>query len=108
MPNHLPAKNNKSSLRAIPTRPGKDVVGAAPQAPEEPAAATKYKQSPRSYRFQRSQTAGVIEVLNENSYIMAEYSERTGAVRWRRVVLASERDQIENRLKDHYPPRAGG
>ena len=71
--------------------------------PEKPAAGQKYKTAPRSYRFQRAQSAGVIEVLNDNLYVMAEYSERTGSLKWRRVVAASERDQIEHWLKDHYP-----
>ena len=42
-------------------------------------------------------------MLNEGSYVMAEYSERTGVVKWQRVVLASQREQIEKWLGDHYP-----
>lgn len=34
---------------------------------------------------------------------MAEYSERTGSVNWQRIVLASQREQIEKWLEDHYP-----
>jgi hypothetical protein len=34
---------------------------------------------------------------------MAEYSERTGVVKWQRVVLASQREQIEKWLSYHYP-----
>ena len=63
----------------------------------------KYKTAIRSYRFQRARTPGVIEVLNENSYVMAEYSERTGSLKWQRMVLASQRAQIEKWLEDHYP-----
>ena len=62
----------------------------------------KYKTALRSYRFQRARTPGIIEVLNENSYVMAEYSERTGSVKWQRIVLASQREQIEKWLEDHY------
>ena len=40
-----------------------------------------------SYHFKRAKTDGLIEVLNEGSYVMAEYSERTGIVKWQRVVL---------------------
>jgi hypothetical protein len=66
--------------------------------------ATKsYKMALPSYRLQRSRTRGIIEVLNENSYVMAEYSERTGSVNWQRFVLASQREQIEKWLEDHYP-----
>jgi hypothetical protein len=34
---------------------------------------------------------------------MAEYSERTGVVKWQRVVVASQREQIEKWLGEHYP-----
>jgi hypothetical protein len=73
------------------------------QVPEKSGAAKNYKTPIRSYRFQRSRTPGIIEVLNENSYVMAEYSERTGSVKWQRMVLASQREQIEKWLEDHYP-----
>jgi hypothetical protein len=56
-----------------------------------------------SYHFKRAKPDGIIEVLNEGSYVMAEYSERTGVVKWQRVVLASQREQIEKWLGDHYP-----
>jgi hypothetical protein len=55
------------------------------------------------YRFQRARTPGIVEVLNENSYVMAEYSERTGSMKWQRMVLASQREQIEKWLEHHYP-----
>jgi hypothetical protein len=51
-----------------------------------------------SYHFKRAKTDGLIEVLNEGSYVMAEYSERTGIVKWHRVVLATQKW-----LFDHYP-----
>ncbi len=56
-----------------------------------------------SYQFKRTKTDGLIEVLNEGSYVMAEYSERTGIVRWQRVVLASQKEKIEKWLGEHYP-----
>ena len=34
---------------------------------------------------------------------MAEYSERTGIVKWQRVVLAAQREKIEKWLGEHYP-----
>jgi hypothetical protein len=37
---------------------------------------------------------------------MAEYNERTGVVKWQRVVLASQRDQIEKWLGENYPVEA--
>jgi hypothetical protein len=59
-----------------------------------------------SYHFRRSKCDGLIEVLNEGLYVMAEYSERTGLVKWQRVVLASQREQIEKWLGEHYPVQA--
>lgn len=56
-----------------------------------------------SYHFRRSKCDGLIEVLNEGSYVMAEYSERTGVVKWQRVVVASQREQIERWLGERYP-----
>jgi hypothetical protein len=56
-----------------------------------------------SFRFKRAKTDGLIEVLNEGSYVMAEYSERTGVVKWQRMVLATQREKIEKWLGDHYP-----
>src|SRR5271166_2402574 len=56
-----------------------------------------------SYHFKRAKTEGLIEVLNEGSYVMAEYSERTGVLKWQRVVLTSQREKIEKWLREHYP-----
>ncbi|MCC6860167.1 MAG: hypothetical protein IT158_16490 [Bryobacterales bacterium] len=58
-----------------------------------------------SYHFRRS-CDGLVEVLNEGSYVMAVYNERTGGVRWKRVVRASQMQQIEQWLGEHYPARA--
>jgi hypothetical protein len=80
-----------------------DAGSSAHQISEKSDAARDYKTEFRSYRFQRARTLGIIEVLNENSYVMAEYSERTGSVNWQRMMLASQREQIEKWLKDHYP-----
>ncbi len=56
-----------------------------------------------SYHFKRTKIDGLIQVLNEGSYVMAEYSERTGTVKWQRVVLATQREMIEKWLVEHYP-----
>ena len=56
-----------------------------------------------SYHFKRAANGKAIQVLNEGSYVMAEYDERTGIVRWQRVVLASQREKIEKWLGEHYP-----
>ena len=56
-----------------------------------------------SFHFKRTKQNGLIEVLNDGSYVVAEYSERTGVVRWQRVLLAAQREKIEKWLGDHYP-----
>ena len=66
----------------------------------------KHAASISSYHFKRAKTDGLIQVLNEGSYVMAEYSERTGIVRWQRVVLANQKEKIEKWLGEHYPVQA--
>lgn len=101
MRKNMPIKSEKF----VRPSPSAAHAGAAPEQtmPEKHGAVQRHKTAPRSYRFQRAQSPGLIEVLNENQYVMAEYSERTGSVRWRRIVAAAERGQIENWLKEHYP-----
>ena len=102
-------KTRRNSVHAEPkksSRPLSRVLDSATskrQVPEKSDPAKNYKTALGSYRFQRAKTSGIIEVLNENSYVMAEYSERTGSVKWQRMVLASQREQIEKWLEDHYP-----
>ena len=110
MKNRKESPRDKTRANAALTEPGNSrprpaaVSEAAPpeRQVEKPDAAKNYKAAFRSYRFQRARTPGIIEVLNENSYVIAEYSERTGAVKWQRMVLASQREQIEKWLEDHY------
>lgn len=102
-------RRGKKSSSAEPQKSVRPVSGAsdagslARQVPEQAGSAKNYNNAVRSYRFQRAKAPGIIEVLNENSYVMAEYSERTGAMKWQRMVLASQREQIEKWLEDHYP-----
>jgi hypothetical protein len=56
--------------------------------------------------FQFRRTADVIRVFNENWYLMAEYSERTGTVKWQRVLIATQRELIEKWLRERYPALA--
>jgi hypothetical protein len=63
----------------------------------------KHHVSLSSYQFRRSPHGGLIQVLNEGSYVMAEYDLQTGAVKWQRVVLATQRAQIETWLSEQYP-----
>jgi hypothetical protein len=102
-------KRGPSSAHAEPKKSGRRLSGVSDAGsserpvPEKADAAKNYKTALRSYRFQRARTPGIIEVLNENSYVMAEYSVRTGSVKWQRMVLASQREQIEKWLDAHYP-----
>jgi hypothetical protein len=59
-----------------------------------------------SFQFRRTKTEGLTHVLNADSYVMAEYSEHTGAVKWHRVVLATQKELIEKWLGEHYPVQA--
>lgn len=63
----------------------------------------QYQAPPSSYQFKRAKTDGLVLVLNEGSYVMAEYSEHTGQVKWQRMVLATQREKIESRLREQYP-----
>jgi hypothetical protein len=45
-----------------------------------------------------------ISVFTGNSYLVAEYSERSGETRWQRVVAAAQKDGITEWLKQHFPP----
>jgi hypothetical protein len=45
----------------------------------------------------------VVSVLTGNSYVVAEYDERTGDIRWQRVVNASQKEGIYNWLREHFP-----
>lgn len=102
-------KRHSNSVRTEPKKPRNgvsersDATRSERQVPESPRAAKNYKTAISIYRFQRTKTPGIIEVLNEHSYVMAEYSQRTGSVKWQRMVLASQREQVEKWLEDHYP-----
>ena len=58
-----------------------------------------------SFHFKRAADS-VVQVLNEGSYVMAEYSGRTGTVQWQRLVPAPQREIIEKWLREHYPAKA--
>ena len=66
----------------------------------------KSQVSPSQFQFKRPKPDGAIQVFNERSYLMGEYSQRTGKVSWQRVVLASQRENVENWLREHYPVSA--
>jgi hypothetical protein len=65
----------------------------------------KHHSASSSFHFKPSGQNGLIQVLNEGSYLMAEYDERTGSVRWLRVVPATQKAMIEKWLGEHYPEK---
>jgi hypothetical protein len=56
-----------------------------------------------SYYCGRFRQDSVVSVLTGNSYVVAEYDERTGDIRWQRVVNASQKEGIHNWLREHFP-----
>lgn len=58
---------------------------------------------PTAFHFKRLKPKGLVQVLNQDSYLMGEYNQGTGKVSWQRVVLATQRANIESWLLEHYP-----
>jgi hypothetical protein len=58
-----------------------------------------------SYFCGRFRIDGPISVLTTTQYVVAEYDERTGDIRWQRVVNASQKDGIHNWLREHFPAK---
>jgi hypothetical protein len=56
-----------------------------------------------SYYCGRMRRDSIVSVLTGNSYVVAEYDERSGDIRWQRVVNASQREGIYNWLREHFP-----
>ena len=56
-----------------------------------------------SYYCGRMRPDSVVSVLTGNSYVVAEYNETTGDIRWQRVVNASQKEGIYNWLREHFP-----
>lgn len=59
--------------------------------------------APQSFEFKRPKADGPVLILNERSYLMAEYNQRTGKTAWQRVVAVTQREQVERWLLSHYP-----
>ncbi len=60
-----------------------------------------------SYYCCRFRTDGPISVITTTQYVVAEYDEKTGDIRWQRVVNASQKESIHNWLRDHFPVKSG-
>jgi hypothetical protein len=63
----------------------------------------KTQVSVSAFQFKRPKLDGVVLVLNERSFVMAEYNQRTGKTAWQRVVLVTQREHVERWLQEHYP-----
>jgi hypothetical protein len=63
----------------------------------------KVDQAPQLFHFQKSPTTSKVTVLNNLSYIMAEYDDTTGVTRWTRVVPAAQRENVQQWLLKNYP-----
>lgn len=48
----------------------------------------------------------IVTVLTTGAYVMAEYDEQTGDMRWYRVVNATQKENIHQWLRGHFPPKA--
>ena len=57
-----------------------------------------------TYRFYQGEKSNVVQVFNQNSYLMAEYNKLTGATVWRRVLDVKQRTALEKRLQEQFPP----
>lgn len=56
-----------------------------------------------SYYCKRGIGEGLILVLNTGAYLLAEYSELTGELKWQRVIPAEHRKSIEGWLGKNFP-----
>ena len=55
-----------------------------------------------AFHFKRVTPDGLVQVFNENSYLMALYNPSTGVSSWQRVVLATQKVTVERWLEEHY------
>ncbi|MEJ7609536.1 MAG: hypothetical protein WKF37_25500 [Bryobacteraceae bacterium] len=60
-----------------------------------------------SYRLHRAKPDGLVAVLNQDGFFMAEYNPFTGATAWHRVVPITKRESVERKLSEQFPVVAG-
>jgi hypothetical protein len=56
-----------------------------------------------SYHCKRAKQDGLILIFNQDEYLMAEYSERSGTTKYQRLVPAPQKAVIEQWLGRHFP-----
>jgi len=61
------------------------------------------EESTRTYHFSQAHLGGIINVVNPDGYLMAQYNDRTGKVSWQRVLPITQRESIEKWLHQNYP-----
>jgi hypothetical protein len=57
-----------------------------------------------SYKCIRGEREALVQVLNENSYSMAEYNERTGRFVWMRLLPITQREAVEGWVRAQFAP----
>ena len=62
-----------------------------------------HREHDESYRLHRPKPDGLVAVINQDGYFMAEYNPITGTTAWHRVVAASKRESIERKLSEQFP-----
>jgi hypothetical protein len=60
-----------------------------------------------AYFCARMRSEGPVLVLTTTQYVVGEYDQRTGDMRWQRVVNASQKEGIHNWLREHFPAKNG-
>ena len=55
-----------------------------------------------SYKCIRGQRDSPAYILNENSYRMAEYNERTGTFTWMRLLPVTQREAVEKWVRSQF------
>ena len=56
-----------------------------------------------SFHCKRSHSGELVHVYNSNSYLMAEYTVRSGRTSWQRVAPLTQRESVEKWLRKNYP-----
>ena len=52
---------------------------------------------------EKAKQPGLIKVFNSDEYLMMEYSQNTGAVRWQRLAPAPQKAAIERWVTENFP-----
>jgi hypothetical protein len=58
-----------------------------------------------NFSCKRSKTDGLVQIFNQDGYLMAEYSEFTGVFRWQRVLMALQKAAVEQWVITTHPIR---